>query len=85
MGNTSNSNRKWKRNNNTNRTYSRDGSRASGKVELNRHNLDNIEVKFRYSIRVTNEGEIAGYAKEITDYVPEGLRFVAEDNPGWTE
>ena len=55
------------------------------KVELNRHNLDNIEVKFRYSIRVTNEGEIAGYAKEITDYVPEGLRFVAEDNPGWTD
>ena len=55
------------------------------KVELNRHNLDNIEVKFRYSIRVTNEGEIAGYATEITDYVPEGLRFVAEDNPGWTD
>ena len=55
------------------------------KVELNRHNLDNIEVKFRYSIRVTNEGEIAGYAKEITDYVPEGLMFVAEDNPGWTD
>ena len=55
------------------------------KVELNRHNLDNIEVKFRYSIRITNEGEIAGYAKEITDYVPEGLMFVAEDNPGWTD
>ncbi len=55
------------------------------KVELNRHNLDNIEVKFRYSIRVTNEGEIAGYAKEITDYVPEGLKFVEEDNPGWTD
>ena len=55
------------------------------KVELNRHNLDNIEVKFRYSIRITNEGEIAGYAKEITDHVPEGLMFVAEDNPGWTD
>ena len=55
------------------------------KVELNRHNLDNIEVKFRYSIRVTNEGKIAGYAKEITDYVPEGLRFEEEDNPGWTD
>ena len=34
MGNTSNSNRKWKRNNNTNRTYSRDGSRASGKSRI---------------------------------------------------
>ena len=55
------------------------------KVELDRKNLKNVTVKFRYSIRVTNEGDIAGYAKEITDYVPEGLRFVAEDNPGWTD
>ena len=55
------------------------------KVELDRKNLKNITVKFRYSIRITNEGDIAGYAKEITDYVPEGLKFVAEDNPGWTD
>ena len=32
---------------------------------------------------LSNEGEIAGYAKEITDYIPEGLRFVQEDNPDW--
>jgi len=37
------------------------------------------------SIRVINEGDIAGYAKEVKDYVPEGLKFVAEDNPGWTD
>ena len=55
------------------------------KVELDRKNLDEVVVKFRYSIRITNEGEIAGYATEITDYVPEGLRFIAEDNPGWTD
>lgn len=55
------------------------------KVELYRKDLNDVVVKFRYSIRVTNEGDIAGYAKEITDYVPEGLRFVAEDNPGWTD
>lgn len=55
------------------------------KVELNRKNLANITVKFRYSIRVINEGEIAGYAKEVTDYIPEGLRFVAADNPGWVD
>ncbi len=55
------------------------------KVELYRKNINDVTVKFRYSIRVTNEGDIAGYAKEITDYVPEGLRFVAEDNPGWTD
>ena len=55
------------------------------KVELYRKNINDVTVKFRYSIRITNEGDIAGYATEITDYVPEGLRFVAEDNPGWTD
>ena len=55
------------------------------KVELYRKNLNDVVVKFRYSIRITNEGDIAGYATEITDYVPEGLRFVAEDNSGWTD
>ena len=55
------------------------------KVDLYRKSINDVTVKFRYSIRVTNEGEIAGYAKEITDYVPEGLKFVAEDNPGWTD
>ena len=55
------------------------------KVELYRKNIYDVTVKFKYKIRVTNEGEIAGYAKEITDYVPEGLEFRAEDNPGWTD
>ncbi len=55
------------------------------KVELHRKKINEVTVKFRYSIRVYNQGEIAGYAKEITDYVPEGLKFVAEDNPGWTD
>ena len=55
------------------------------KVELNRKKLSSLTVKFKYSIRITNQGDIAGYAKEITDYVPEGLKFVAEDNKGWTD
>ena len=55
------------------------------KVEIHRNKLNQTTVKFRYSIRVTNEGGVAGYAEEVTDYVPEGLRFIAEDNPGWTD
>ena len=55
------------------------------KVELHRKKLNQVTVKFRYSIRVTNEGDIPGYVKEITDYVPEGLRFDPADNPGWTD
>ncbi len=55
------------------------------KVEIHRKKINDVTVKFKYSIRITNEGDIAGYAKEITDYVPEGLKFVAEDNPGWKD
>ena len=55
------------------------------KVELHRKKLSNVTVKFRYSIRVYNQGELEGYAKEIKDYIPEGLKFVAEDNPSWKD
>ena len=55
------------------------------KVDLDRRNINKVTVKFGYTIKITNEGEIAGYAKEISDYIPDGLEFVAEDNPNWTE
>ena len=50
------------------------------KVELNRKKLDKTEVKYVYSIKITNEGEIEGYAKEIKDRIPDGLAFFEEDN-----
>ena len=55
------------------------------KVEINKKKLDSTVVKFGYTIKITNEGDIAGYAKEITDYVPEGLKFYEEDNEGWKD
>ena len=55
------------------------------KVEVHRKKLSSTVVKFGYTIKVTNEGDIAGFAKEITDYVPDGLKFYAEDNTGWTD
>ena len=55
------------------------------KVELNKKRLANTVVKFRYSIRVKNEGEIEGYATEISDYIPDGLKFNQADNPQWKE
>ncbi len=54
------------------------------KVEIHRKKLDSTSVKFAYTIRITNEGDVEGFAKEITDYVPEGLEFSEEDNTGWT-
>ena len=50
------------------------------KVELNKKKLDKTEVKWVYSIKITNEGEIDGYATEVTDRIPEGLAFFEEDN-----
>lgn len=57
------------------------------KVELDKKKLSKTTVKFAYKIRVTNEGEIAGYATEITDFIPKGLEFKAEDNKafGWVK
>ena len=55
------------------------------KVEIVAKKINKVVVKFRYKIKVTNEGEIAGYATEISDYIPEGLKFVAADNPEWQE
>ena len=53
------------------------------KVDLGRQDINNVTVKFEFQIKITNEGEVAGYATEITDYIPEGLRFIGEDNPDW--
>ncbi len=55
------------------------------KVDLGRQDINKVTVKFEFQIKVTNECEVAGYVKEITDYIPEGLKFVKEDNPDWYE
>ena len=55
------------------------------KVEIKSKKINTVTVKFKYNIRVTNEGTIAGYAYELKDYIPEGLKFVQEDNPLWTD
>ena len=53
------------------------------KVEINKKKFNKTSVTFIYTIKVTNEGEIEGYAKEIKDRLPAGLEFYEEDNPGW--
>lgn len=40
-------------------------------------------VLIEYSINVTNEGKVPGYAKEIVDYLPEGMNFSSDLNNGW--
>ena len=55
------------------------------KVDIPKSKLESTVVKFKYQIRVYNEGQIDGYVKEITDFIPTGMRFVQEDNPLWTD
>ena len=54
-------------------------------VSIPKDRVNDISVKFEYIIKVKNDGPIEGYAKEIKDHIPEGLRFEAQDNIkyGW--
>ena len=55
------------------------------KVEINRKKINSTVVKFAYTIKITNEGQIAGYAKEIKDHIPAGLKYIQADNPKWSQ
>ncbi len=54
------------------------------KYEVKTSQLKSIVIKYEYGIKITNEGQIPGYAKEVADYIPKGLEFIPEDNPLWT-
>ncbi len=71
--------------NGTRREISVDPNAGLQKVEVHRKRIKSTIVKFVYNITVKNEGEIEGYATEVKDYIPEGLEFVAGDNPQWTK
>ena len=49
-------------------------------VTIPSNKVNDVTVKFKYTIKVENQGNLAGYAKEIKDHIPAGLKFVAEDN-----
>lgn len=53
------------------------------KLELDAKSIANSTVIIEYKILVTNEGEVAGYASEIVDYMPSDLSFSSEMNSKW--
>ena len=53
------------------------------KVEIAGRNLNNSSVVIEYKIKVTNKGEVAGYAKSIVDYIPSSLTFNSSLNRDW--
>ena len=54
-----------------------------GKVEIHRKQVQGANVVLEYTIKIKNNGEIAGYAKNIVDYLPSGLMFSSELNKDW--
>lgn len=53
------------------------------KIDIAAKELEGAKVYLEYYITVANKGEIAGYAKKIVDYLPEGTAFSPDLNPGW--
>jgi len=53
------------------------------KVEIKGKYLKGSVVLVKYKIKVTNNGEVAGYAKKIVDYKPSELKFNSKLNPDW--
>ena len=55
------------------------------KVDLKRSEIESAVIKVEYGITIKNEGEIAGTAKKIIDYLPSGFKFEKNDNVNWYE
>lgn len=53
------------------------------KIEIDAKNLAASTVLVEYAIEIKNEGEIAGYANEIVDYIPKDLSFSSQINKDW--
>ena len=58
---------------------------TTAKVELDAKQMNGSNVIIEYSIVVTNVGEVAGYARNIVDYLPSDLEFSSELNKDWYE
>lgn len=45
--------------------------------------LAGTDVYIEYTFKVTNNGDVAGYASEIVDYLPQGMTFNSNLNGDW--
>ena len=53
------------------------------KTEIAAKQVAGSSVYIEYTFEVKNEGEIAGYAKKVADYLPEGMEFNSGMNQEW--
>ena len=45
--------------------------------------ISSTVIYVEYNISVSNTGDVAGYAKKIVDYIPEGMTFNSNLNSDW--
>lgn len=53
------------------------------KIDIPKKEIENTKLKIKYEIKVTNIGEINGYATEITDYLPDGFEAISTQTTQW--
>lgn len=68
--------------NNYTRTYDFGDSKFA-KIDIAGKDLVGTTVFMEYKIVIKNEGSIAGYVKNIVDYIPTGTKFSSDMNPDW--
>ena len=64
-------------------TYDQKENATLAKAEIKAKNLSGSLVVIEYKIKVTNKGDVAGYARNIVDYMPQTLSFNSSMNPDW--
>ena len=66
------------------KTYDYTGKEKTlAKIEIPSRQVNKTTIIIEYTIKVTNEGNIPGYAKQIVDYLPNDLKFSSELNKEW--
>ena len=64
-------------------TYDQKDNTTLAKAEIKSKNLSGSLVVIEYKIKVTNKGDVAGYARNIVDYMPQTLSFNSSMNSDW--
>lgn len=64
------------------KTYNYDKA-SLAKAEIAAKQLQGANVIIEYQIEVKNTGDVAGYVKNIVDYMPSSLKFSSELNKDW--
>lgn len=69
---------------NVNGTQNKEYNDANlAKMEIKAKHLSGTTVAVEYKIKVTNNGELAGYVRSIVDYKPSDLNFNSKLNSDW--